>query len=518
MNSICFLYGPPGSGKSTLGQALAERLGLPFIDLDRQIEVAAGRSVSAIFSEEGEAGFRQREAAALRAVVTPESESVVALGGGALLDPACRALAEGSGRVVCLDAPVAVLAARLTAEAGRRPLIAGETAAASAAALAALLERRAAHYDSFGSRLDAASDVLDDKLREASCLLGRFRVGGMGAAYDVRVGGGELLELGVRLRARGGASAVAVVADRNTAPYGETAVAVIGAAGLSAQLVVLEAGEAAKTPATLGLLWDAFRRAGLDRDGVVVAVGGGVVGDLAGLAAATWLRGVRWVGVPTTLLAMVDSSLGGKTAADLPEGKNLIGAFHAPMLVLADTDTLATLPPVEMRCGLAEVIKHGVLGDPALGEAAAAAGGVPLSDYWVARAMAVKIAAIEADPFERSGARAALNLGHTVGHALEQASHYRLRHGEAVAIGLVAEARLAERLGMAEPGFAERLAALLAAVGLPTERPADIALPEMLEALRLDKKRAAGQVRFVLPLRFGAVRSGVAVDEAQWTF
>nr|HMN61351.1 3-dehydroquinate synthase family protein [Anaerolinea sp.] len=220
-----------------------------------------------------------------------------------------------------------------------------------------------------------------------------------------------------------------------------------------------------------------------------------------------------WVGLPTTLLSMADASLGGKTGADLPQGKNLVGAFHPPALVLADPNLLATLPEAEQRSGMAEVVKHGLLADESLFRRCKS-GWQAVQLAWpevVRRAMAVKIGFIQADPYEK-GARAALNLGHTVGHAVELASGFRLRHGEAVAIGLVVEARLGERLGVTQPGLAERIAACLRGLGLPVEVPEGINADAFLRALKVDKKNAAGQVRFALPERIGAYRVGVSVE------
>jgi 3-dehydroquinate synthase len=339
----------------------------------------------------------------------------------------------------------------------------------------------------------------------------------MGAAYSVRVGPGCLENIGELGRDGGWGGRAAVVTDANTHRlFGPRVMRSLPQAGFAATEIVLPAGEATKTVATAHDIWRGLLAARIERGDTVVAVGGGVVGDLAGFAAATWLRGVRWAGVPTSLLAMVDSSLGGKTGADLPEGKNLVGAFHPPGLVLADTDALATLPDEEFRCGLAEVVKHGLIADPGLFDLcergfAALRSSDPTE--LVSRAMAVKIRTIEEDPFER-GIRASLNTGHTVGHGIEQATRFALRHGEAVAIGLVAEARLAERMGLAQAGLAARIAAALRGLGLPTAMPEGLDRQAFVAALQRDKKRSGGAVRFALPVRVGEVRTGVLVDAA----
>ncbi len=219
-------------------------------------------------------------------------------------------------------------------------------------------------------------------------------------------------------------------------------------------------------------LWNAFLENGLDRKSTVIALGGGVIGDMAGFAASTYMRGMQWICVPTTLLSMVDASLGGKTGFDLPQGKNLIGSFYPPKLVLADPQVLVTLPERELISGMAEVVKHGIISDPELFDLCACGLDWVRSnlEQVVKRAMAVKIKVIEEDPYEK-GFRAALNLGHTVGHAVELVSKFELRHGEAIAIGMVAEAKYAERIGIADTGLGNTIAGVLSGYGLPVTIP-----------------------------------------------
>jgi 3-dehydroquinate synthase len=331
-------------------------------------------------------------------------------------------------------------------------------------------------------------------------------------ASRVRIAPGSLAGLGAFVRRTTRASRVALVSDAHVARlYAGRARRSLGRAGVAASLHVVPAGERSKRARRLEWLWEAFARERLPRAGAVVALGGGVVGDLAGFAAATWLRGVPWVGVPTSLLAQVDSSVGGKTGIDLAAGKNLAGAFHQPAGVLVDPDLLATLPRRHRRAGLAEVVKIGMGVDAGLfryceRHAAALAAGEPRATAEaVRRAIRAKARVVMADEREREGGpRTALNLGHTLGHALEAASGYRgLLHGEAVAIGLRAAAALSVRsAGLAERERA-RLDALLDAFGLPKRMP-PTRLARLLAHLAHDKKRARSGVRWVLTPRMGS--------------
>lgn len=511
-----FLYGPPGAGKSTVGKYLADQLETAFLDLDTLIVEQAGRDIPRIFAEEGEEGFRRRELHALQtAAAAQPAGRVVALGGGALLADDARRAAEAAGVVLCLRADPETLLARLQDEAKTRPLLQGD----AGARLRALLAARAGHYDSFGLQLDTTGLDIASACWKAQVLAGRFRVRGMGRGYDVVARPGLLGAVGSMMAARGLRGPVVLVTDENVGPLYERAVSEsLAGAGFAVSCVVIPAGEAAKTIRTIENIWAAMVEARLERSSTVVALGGGVVGDMTGFAAATFLRGIRWVNIPTTLLAMVDSSLGGKTGIDLPQGKNLVGAFHPPSLVAADALVLQSLPAKELRGGLAETLKHGVIADPDLFARCSRGWDSLLADLpaVVRQGMAVKVRVIEEDPYEK-GARQALNFGHTVGHGVELASDFQLSHGEAVAIGMAVETRMAEACGVAQPGLAAEIEAVLRGLELPERIPAGLDSERIFQAMQMDKKRSGGQQRFALPERIGAVRVGVVVEGwQQW--
>ncbi len=502
MNLI--LYGPPGVGKSAVGRELAARLGREFVDSDALIESRVGLPIPQIFAERGEAGFRRIETEICGELAARQG-LVVALGGGALLNPDNRAALERRGLIVCLRAEPAELFAHLRAE-GHRPLLAGDNPEAR---LTALLDSRRALYDSFPEQIDTSGKPIAQIADEVQSLLTpRVQtLNAPGLQHKILLGYGLLESLPALLAEHRLSSPAILVTDENIArqspsPYSQFPIA------------VLPAGEQHKTLDTVGHLYDVFLQNSLDRTGCVIAMGGGVIGDVTGFAAATFMRGVRWVNVPTTLLAMVDASLGGKTGVDLPQGKNLVGAFYPPALVVSDLLALNTLPQAERASGMAEVVKHGLIGDVALFEAlerGAAFGSMQQME----QAIRVKIAVVDADPFEK-GERAKLNLGHTIGHGVEAASGYRLRHGEAIAIGLCAEAHIAEEMGLTESGLADRIASLLQRLGLPTHCPG-LDPAAIRAAMSSDKKKAGGKLKFALPKRVGEVVWGLEVDEGRLT-
>lgn len=333
--------------------------------------------------------------------------------------------------------------------------------------------------------------------------------------YPVVIGNGALQQLGDRIRERGFKPVTKVLVVTNPVVhghYGEAALGSLAAAGLDASALVIEAGEDQKTPATVARIHDAAFERRLERGSLIVALGGGVVGDMAGFAAATWLRGIAVVQVPTTLLAMVDAAIGGKTGVNHPGGKNLIGAFHQPRLVLIDPATLATLPEREFRAGMAEVIKYGVIGDPELFARLETAGpistqasvGPALLQTLLERSAAAKAKVVAADERE-GGLRAILNYGHTLGHVVETLCGYGTwLHGEAVAIGMAAAGEIALAMGLWTAGEQQRQLALIEAAGLPHRWP-DLDQDAVLTCLQGDKKVRDGSVRFVLPTAIGQV-------------
>jgi 3-dehydroquinate synthase len=339
------------------------------------------------------------------------------------------------------------------------------------------------------------------------------------ASYDVLVGRGLLAGLPGILAERCPAHAYALIADHRVAElHGVALHGALRAAGLEAHLFTFPAGEWNKTRETWAELSDAMLQARIGRDGAVIAFGGGVAGDLAGFVAATYLRGLPCVQVPTTLLAMIDSSVGGKTGVDVPAGKNLIGAFHQPRAVVADVDVLATLPKAQVAAGMAEAIKHGVIADAAYFASLADAGPALARDVAhlepvVRRSVEIKASVVAADERE-AGRRQILNFGHTIGHAIEAGSGFDLLHGEAVAIGMAAEATLAEALGVAERGLRSAIVGMLERYLLPTTLPEKLGNDDLLETMRTDKKVRSKRVRFALPRRLGEMAQSA---DGAWT-
>jgi len=513
--SNIYLIGPMGAGKTAVGRELAKALGRPFFDSDAEIEKRTGVDIPFIFEKEGEREFRERERECL-AELTARENVVVATGGGGVLDPANRALLSRTGIVIYLmtsvdeqlrrtrsarnrpllqtEDPRAVLE-RLAAE--RRPLYeeiaditidtSGRQVRSIVSALKKELDRLASLETSAGDCDAAAMDTIDVSLGERS--------------YPIRIGSG-LLGNAELLRETVTARQVGIVTND---VVGELYLEPIQNAfrDRDTRVIVLPDGEQHKTLATLSRIFDELVDAEFHRDACLIALGGGVVGDITGFAAACYQRGVDFVQVPTTLLAQVDSSVGGKTAVNHPRAKNMIGAFYQPIAVLADTDTLRTLPPRELSAGLAEVVKYGLILDRAFFEwleanmEALRALEPDALRFAIRRSCEIK-AQIVAEDEREHGRRALLNLGHTFGHALESIGDYeRWLHGEAVAIGMMIAAHVSRALGWLGPADCERIESLLVRAGLPTAVEG-VEPQAVLDHMTQDKKADRHGIKLVL--------------------
>jgi len=523
------LIGLPGSGKSVVGRRLAGRHAASFIDLDERIESGAGRTIPEIFEDRGETGFRALERAAIAdlgpADPATDVRRVIATGGGAVVDPRNRWALYRGRTTVWLDGRPEVLAQRLRRSPHVRPLVSGRDPIGAVRDLGARRERfyAAASIHQAGvaevhgvvdavdeqvARVSAAGGAGGTTLLRASTPLGRMVLGD-GIAADA---------LARALEALRASRAILVSEPGAWAAVGERLAADLAENGREVARVLLPEGEAAKR---LDVVEAAARElAGLrvERSDMLVAVGGGALGDTAGFLAAIYLRGIRFIQVPTTLVAQIDSAIGGKTGVDLPEGKNLVGAFHQPAAIVIDIAALRPLPERQMRAALGEAVKMASLGDerlfdllesdgPAIARGDPAAFDAGIVAELVERAGWAKVEIVAADERERGtvGGRITLNLGHSLGHAFEAAAGYGgLLHGEAVAYGLRAACRIGVEVGATPPERAERIGRLLDGLGLATD-PLPYPLAMVLEHLAADKKHAARRLRWVLPTADGVV-------------
>ena len=538
------LIGATGSGKTTTGRLIAARLGWLFVDTDEIVVQLVGRPIPDIFAAEGEPRFRELESAAL-AEALERRHVVVATGGGIGERAENVELMRRRGWVVMLNCEAEAALARLRAEAAdgdvsaARPMLAGDDPLARMRALEA---RRSVWYavndECIGtegiSGEEAAAQVLAGLAARGlvpprGAVPYTHAIGAGRGAYDAVVAWGGLASLGDRLAALDLPARLHIVADVVVADLYESVLAEhLIHAGFEPAFYRVPSGEASKSAEQLGAIYDWLAERRAERDEAVIALGGGVVGDLAGFAAATYLRGVPLVQVPTSLLAQVDASIGGKVAIDHPRGKNLMGAFYPPRLVVADPATLLTLPRRQLVEGWAEVVKHGVALDAAYferlehdvedllalrPEATTAA---------IAGSVALKGDVVASDEREGEGGRRhLLNYGHTIGHAIEAVAGYGAwLHGEAVAAGMMAAARIGQRRGITPASLVARQEALLARFGLPTRLDARgdrFSADALLRAALWDKKVRGGQVRWVLPSAVGSASlvAGVPDDDVR---
>ena len=503
-----FLVGPPGIGKSTVAPVLAEQLAAGLVEIDRVIERRTRKSNKETIDQEGFDHFRDLESRALATMRPTPAWTVVDTGGGTPLRLENRSRMRELGLIVGLRASLDRVTAGITATLAKRPTQPFTPRERARHALTDP-ERRAGYadvdvtFDVDGASTQETAEAIVSWLARTRGL--RVDVGGE-RPYPIVVRAGLTDSIGAYLVDRGWDGRVALVTERNVgAALAARAARSLDAAGLETTTIRAPSGEDAKSLEAVAALWKSLAAAGIGRDGGVVALGGGALGDAAGFAAATYLRGVRVAQVPTTLLAMVDASIGGKTAIDIAAGKNLVGAFHQPDAVLADIGALATLPSRQRASGLAEVIKTAFLVDrESVAHVERAIPGILRGETGptlssVTLAVEVKASVVTADPKEQ-GLRSLLNFGHTMGHAYEAASKYRVTHGEAVAIGMVYACALAERLDLVDERLRTDLERMLAKAGLPSRARIPSAAWALLSR---DKKVRAGKVRWILPRRVG---------------
>ncbi len=510
------LAGFMGAGKTAVGRVLATRLRLPFVDVDAMIEARAGTTIDALFEERGEAAFRRLESETVMGVLNGP-DAVVALGGGSLGDPSVTTALEWA-KVVHLDVSFREAMLRL-AGATDRPLLRREDPKGLYDARRATYERAADHRVAVDGR--TADEIADEiaGLIGSSPAAGEWRIPvSLGSrSYDVIVGTGLVARLADLVPVPADAEKAFVVTHPELEELAADAVASLSSAGLKTHTLTVPAGEASKSfAAATGLLGE-LAGLGAHRHDLVAGFGGGVVTDLAGFVASTYHRGMPVVHVPTTLLAQVDAAIGGKTAVNLSQGKNLVGTFHQPRAVVCDVDTLRTLPREDLVAGLAEVVKYGLIADPTLLDIVVERSGAVLEREpdvlaeIVTRSAAIKAGIVALDETE-TGARAHLNYGHTFGHAMEHVSargDAPLRHGEAVALGMMAAAFAAHELGRIDDAAVTSHRRALEAAGLPVS--ATFELDDLEEAWQHDKKYRRG-LRFVLLTGLGRPEAGVEID------
>ena len=522
--------GLPGSGKSVIGRRIAHRHDAEFVDLDERIEHEAGRSIPAIFEGEGEAGFRTRERAAVEALGPADGGNglarVIATGGGTVVDPRNRWHLFRGRRAIWLDGRPEVLAQRLRRSPTVRPLLAGRDPIGTIRELGQARERfyaagiRVRGVAEIGRVIERVDEIVGSPsgadadgcvLLRAETSIGTIVLGDGIAAAEVAAALGRL----------GARRAILVSEPGAWAAFGTRLAGALTVLGFETVDIQLPHGEAAKRLTVIEAAAGELARLRVERGEPIVAIGGGAVGDSAGFLAATYLRGIPVIHIPTTLVAQIDSSIGGKTGVDLDAGKNLVGAFHQPAAVIIDTTALQTLPERERRAALGEAVKMAALGDERLFEllethgTAIATGDPAAFDSGavaevVERAAWAKVEVVTRDEREAAG-RIALNLGHSLGHAIEAAAGFAsIRHGEAVAHGLRAACRIGREMDVTPPERADRIESLLDRLGLATDAP-DLPLERVLEHLGADKKHAAGRLRWILPTADGhEVRNDVS--------
>ena len=519
-----FITGFSGTGKTTTGHEVARLLGWTFVDMDDEIVASTGVAIEDIFRQHGEEKFRRLERETLAKIARADSK-VVSTGGGTIMDERNRATMESSGVVVLLEARPDTIIRRLQeqqveqgADLVARPMLDSDDLLQRIHSLKAdrQFNYTLAHWtvhtdlltpseaaaevvrglDTVTARRTRASDSPDPDLAA--------EVRTSSGSYPLWVGWNIIEELGERVRGVLDTRAAYVISDIGAQSQARRAQVSMERAGIPTHLFFIPSGEQSKTLETAERIYTWLAGLKAERGHLILAVGGGVVGDLAGFVAATFLRGIPYAQVPTTLLAMMDASIGGKTAVDLPQGKNLVGAFYQPRFVLADVSALRTLPERELNSGWAEALKHGLIMDESLlstfesqRESIRSLEPEIATDV-IRRSMAIKAAVVSKDEKETLGIRVLLNYGHTIGHGLEAATGYsQYLHGEAVSVGMVGAAKIGCDVGLMPASDVERQRSVLADYGLPLHARG-VDPDRVLDAMRSDKKTAAGAIRWVL--------------------
>jgi shikimate kinase/3-dehydroquinate synthase len=530
------ITGFSGTGKSLVAMEVALRLNWDFLDTDDEIVKQTGKPIAEIFRQDGEGSFRELERETIRKACQ-QRQTVIAIGGGAIVDLQNYELLAKTGLIVCLEAKPETIYERLFREAASnpdrevRPLLANDNPLERIRQLKA---SRQPHYAKAAWTIHtdglSVSEVAEEVIR-ASRLLRRYAprnerekarsgvdkdiaclVETATQSYPVFVGYGLLDKLGEKMKQAALSGTATIISDENVfSLYGSKVEEILKDAGFAVNSFIVPTGEETKSTDYAIKIYDFLVEHRAERDDIIIALGGGMVGDLAGFVAATFLRGMFWIQVPTSLVAMVDASIGGKVGVNHPDGKNLIGAFYQPNLVLADCQTLTTLPQRELTSGWAEVIKHGLILDEEFVQFLESNFSrltklePELLTRAIARSAAIKAQVVSQDEKEREGKRTILNYGHTIAHGLEAATQYkRFLHGEAVAIGMMGAAKLSQRLGLLPSAAVERQQALLQKFGLPTVF-SGLDLTEITRAMELDKKTKKKAIRWVLLQDIGKV-------------
>lgn len=513
------LIGPMGAGKTSVGRRLARQLGLEFRDTDADVEAMAGKSVSDIFVEDGEPHFRELERQAVARAVA-EHTGILALGGGAVMDPATQKLLADH-QVVYLRVGLAAAAQRVGMGVSR-PLLLGNVRTT----MKRILDDRAPTYEQLAKQtidtdelsIDQVASMISAHLQQAPPVTVEVKTA---APYRVVVGHGVLSQLEPMLPPT--AQRIALIYAEPLRHMADQVAAHLTSRELF--WIDLPDGEAAKTVTVAQRVWEQLGNAGFTRSDAVVTIGGGATTDMGGFIAATWLRGVPVVHIPTSLLGMVDAAVGGKTGLNTTAGKNLVGAFHEPTGVLCDLSFLESLPSAELLAGMGEVVKCGFISDPEILRlvrdelvAPVRATSAVLPEL-IIRAIQVKADVVAGDLTEQGGddehpGREVLNYGHTLAHAIEKVTNYHVRHGEAVALGMIYAAELAHSAGLLAPEVVAEHRQVLAAVGLPTHW-GDADFTDLLAAMHVDKKSRGNTLRFLVITAVGKPQI-LAAPQPEW--